>query len=221
MPLKLAISVLLLLLSGCTLKNGNTYEIEISHQIDSAERTSSDLGQRLQHALIADSIACVLSAQRYELTTAKLVATIYLKKGNMSAARNYLYKAVVLARKKHDYEALGITLNNLALSYSEQAELDSALYYYNQARIVFQKTGDQLRLAQGKINVGVVYKKRGEYQIAFDTTVQAIPALQLIGGPKDIAVAYTTIANILKELKRFPDALKYHEMALKLRELTK
>ena len=67
-----------------------------------------------------------------------------------------------------------MSLNNLGLVEFDQARQNSALKYFRRSLKIKEELEDQRRIAATLNNCALVYKNKGDYQLAFETMEKAL-----------------------------------------------
>jgi tetratricopeptide (TPR) repeat protein len=128
---------------------------------------------------------------------------IYLRKG--------LSNAIVNKKKKGQAKYLG----QIGFTYASLKELDSALYYQNEALAINAELKDTVGIANSYSNIGYVYSLKGMYELSRKYFYKA---LYLNGNAKDVYIkagslvdcgnAEQDLGNTEKCIKLMNDALK-------------
>ena len=190
----------------------------VTDLLKKANDNSLPLKTRLANALHADSAAILKKDLKSRITSQKTIGTLYLKIGNTKPARYYFNKMAALAAGSADIASAAVALNNIGTICNSRSDYDSALFYYQSANNFFKETGDHAALAGGLENIGIVYKNQGDLEDAFRYSSDAARILDsLKDHQNELAHAYTTLGNILKELDRPDEALQYHLLSLQIR----
>lgn len=112
----------------------------------------------------------------------------------------------------------------LGVAYEMLGDFEKALAHLQEARRIFQRTGDKLNLGFVFNEIGLVYseqsgeemlRKSMEYQRKF------LQVARELENNKEIAGAMSNIAWLFASLKEYDSALKYNEEALRLRLIVK
>lgn len=99
----------------------------------------------------------------------------------------------------------------------ERSAYDSAIIYFEQAGKLFRHIGDTLRVVQGNVNTGIAYKNIGAYEKAFSISMDAAGMMEKMKTSADLATAYNTLGNTMKDLHRPGESLQYHNRAMTIR----
>lgn len=131
--------------------------------------------------------------------------------GNVDKAVDHFQRANKLAHDVGWSQAEGDALSNIGKIYSDQADWQQALSFYERSLIVFQSIPNS-RQAQAITfnNIGYTYSRSGEQQKALDYLQQA---LTLHRNGKNKSAETQTLINIARSyrlLRDYPNARAYH-----------
>lgn len=90
---------------------------------------------------------------------------------------------------------------------------DEAFQWAARARVIFEKYGDELRLARLASNMGNILYRQDRNVEALDYYQKAREPLSRLGEPRDLAAVLSNMAVCCTSLGRFEDALSYYEAA--------
>ncbi len=119
---------------------------------------------------------------------------------NEEAIHNYKQAIEIF----EDTVSIGYAYNNLALTFQNLSQLDSALFYYQKALICKQKTNSYN--APTISNIGIVHFKRGDYEKAIDFYKQAISIRRQKGKVRGLAISYNNLAKVSIVTNRLKEA---------------
>ena len=139
---------------------------------------------------------------------------------------NYCQKAIKLSNQLGWHSGEARCLNNLASMYSiEKQDLTKALEYYNEALIIYRRTGDKENIAANLTNIGTLYGRMSNYPKSLDCFFEALKIYEEIKSKIGIAINYANIGNIYHSQidsknqhrsKYIKQALEYYNKAIKL-----
>ena len=108
-------------------------------------------------------------------------------------------------------QAKGITFLNLSSSYNDLNHQDSAMIYIDSAILLFDNVTDYHFLPKAYFLKGNIAKKMGQFGNALMLIESGIAYARLIESKSDEASGLRNKSSILKELKRFEEALEAFE----------
>src|SRR5438067_6600650 len=131
------------------------------------------------------------------------------------------YRAA-LARYKEAVEAFTTIGAEIEVAITDSGSLQPLIYCgeYEEAfaraaraRGVFERHGDQPRLARLESNAGNIYFRQDRFDEALVCYQHALAGLRASAAPADVAVALRNLATCLISLSRFDEALRVYEDA--------
>ena len=92
---------------------------------------------------------------------------------------------------------------------------DSALYYYNQSKNIYQKTLDTIRTSKSLLNMSYVQLGNSDYFGSKETSTQALNLLELSNENSEyLSIAYDVLATSNRKLLNHKDAILYFKKAI-------
>ena len=95
-----------------------------------------------------------------------------------------------------------------------QAELDSAIYYFEKTKHYFKTSNNQKRIAEVNISIGAVQLKQADYNKTIKTLTKSAIFFEENNDKLNAAKCYSNIASAFAELNNYPKAIEYSEKAL-------
>ncbi|MFW9829769.1 MAG: tetratricopeptide repeat protein [Candidatus Thorarchaeota archaeon] len=115
----------------------------------------------------------------------QLTARLYISKGNLDRALDYLKKCLSVQRtyrKRDDWW----TLNNLGVLNGMKGELDHALEYTKQSLAIAEEIGNKNIIAQCLNNSSLIYRQKGELERAMEALERNLMIWEEIGNKMNI-----------------------------------
>lgn len=104
-------------------------------------------------------------------------------------------------------------LSELGDSYNRDSKLDSAFYYYNKSKELFEAEGNSSYIAYNLIGMAHIQQTYGDYYSSEETLTEALP---YINNDLQYQVAANNLFGIAaKEVKNYDDAVRYYATILK------
>jgi signal transduction histidine kinase len=118
------------------------------------------------------------------------------------------------ARDIHEKEVFNPVLkasvdNNIGVVYLDMDSLDKALYYFDQSLSTYEKYGIINGMVAIVRNVGHIYKKKGEYEMAATNFRKAIQFYPITGDQRELAAAQKDLGNVFLAMERLDSARIY------------
>jgi signal transduction histidine kinase/tetratricopeptide (TPR) repeat protein len=140
-----------------------------------------------------------------------------MRKKNQSneAITDLLLARGIAERNKFDDELIKI-LNTLAIAYTFNGNQDKALECHFKALLIHEKRGSKEDLAITYNNIGFIYFKLKDYQVALDFYDKSLKTNILINNSYDLDGLMINIALCYNQLGKFMDAEKFVRKALSI-----
>ena len=110
----------------------------------------------------------------------------------------------------------GYSAQQVALKKLTDRDVDSAFFYFQEAKGSFVAAGDSLAAVYCLLQIADIYKQYNDY---IETETSSIEALQLINNPLDSVynpIIYNNLGIVNRNLKNFKEAIKYYKKTLQL-----
>ena len=129
------------------------------------------------------------------------IADIYTIANNLPNAKNYYNKAIVTLRQSKsqsqtDSINLASVINNAGELFLRIKKYDSALLYFNDAKLIFDKVNYQRGTGYSLGNIGIVYANTGKNNLAEKNIEEAIHILEEKQDYYPICVYLTSMADV-------------------------
>ena len=106
------------------------------------------------------------------------------------------------------------TYNQLGRISFFEAQLDSALYYFNKTNNYFETSNNERRIAEVNISIGAVQLKQADYNKTIKTLTESATYFERNNDKLNAAKCYSNIASAFAELNNYPKAIEYSKKAL-------
>lgn len=109
----------------------------------------------------------------------------------------YQQKAFAHKRQQNDTSGMASTLNNIGVIYeSLKTDYVKALFYYNQALLLYEKTNNNLQIGTILNNIGLVYLKQNKLSEADQNLINALKIRESINDKNGIASTLLNLAQL-------------------------
>jgi len=176
----------------------------------------ADYRQAVLYSERALKIFTEANDERKLLITYSNLSLYYSSQGDYQQAFDYYKKAETLAEKLDDKRALANAIARLGAIYLAQQEFSLALESLKRALALQQSINDRGETRVLSVQIGQCLIELKDYQNALEWASKALLEARKSGEKLDIALALTTKARALRELKKQPLALTSIEEALTL-----
>jgi|GEM_PF-6839878 len=136
----------------------------------------------------------------------------YYRKDYDKALINYK-KAASIHDETMDSEK-AVTLNNIALVFENKDQLDSALFYYKQSKLIGERLNYNRLLGWTYTGLGVVNQKQGKLQEAKMLLDKALATRETLGDNFEISKTYIALGDNYKLENNIQQAIFYYQKAV-------
>jgi class 3 adenylate cyclase/tetratricopeptide (TPR) repeat protein len=151
-----------------------------------------------------------------EGTAYSTIADIYSISNNHSNAMLYYRKAISTLRLTNDSIPLGAAISNAGDEFLNKKLYDSALLYFKESGMIFEKIDYPIGKAYNLGNIGMVYANIGKSDLAEKNINEAIPILEKLANYYPICVYLISMSDIYVGKGDQHTALNYALRSLKL-----
>ncbi len=145
------------------------------------ERLLGNLGEAMAAFIKSAELAEKSRNLRSQGDAYEEIGNIYSDAKNHATAMSYYYKAVATLRQSHNFEdsiSLASALANTGDEFVNIKNYDSALLYFNDSKIIFDKVDDLHGKTYVLGNIGMVYAKISKNELAEKNINEAIHILE-------------------------------------------
>lgn len=126
----------------------------------------------------------------------------------------YGRKTIALAKKIHWKKGIADGCFAKAEALFMMNKTNAAIDYHKFAKTIYRELNERKMLAFSHYRIGAFYASQGKYAQALISTYNYLKLSEESHRTRDIAIAYSNIANIHDDLKQFSSALKNYRRAL-------
>ncbi|MBL7922396.1 MAG: sensor histidine kinase [Bacteroidia bacterium] len=145
-----------------------------------------------------------LKKNYYIAFTCNSIASVYNSIGNYSMSNNYLNKAIAINKTRPDIMA--ITLGMMGDNFKSLNKNDSAIYFYKEAKKIFEKAGDQSGFSTACNNLGVVYQSIHDLKNAELQYKESIKRSKEFESLETLSFAEISLASLYTEKGNYKEA---------------
>ena len=136
--------------------------------------------------------------------------------GQIAEAIEIFLRALGISERNKFADQTKFLLNNIALSYTEQANYDKALEFHFKSLVIREESGNQSEVSITKNNIGLVYYRLKDFEKALDYYQQSLQIKRQIGDSYDLERTLINIAFCHQQLKKYEMVPSYIEEAFKV-----
>ncbi|MFC4722333.1 tetratricopeptide repeat protein [Geojedonia litorea] len=141
------------------------------------------------------------------------------KNSNLDSSFFYARKALKIAQKLKNLNAIAASYNSLANAFDAGGAIDSAVYYHNKSLELRLQTNDLIGAADSYNNLGIVHDLKGDYNIALEHYFKALKIYENQEVSYDkVPMVLGNIGIVYKKQKEYKKVLSYYSRALKIYE---
>ena len=187
------------------------------------KRLLGQLDEALEAYLKSVEIASKENYRKGEGEAYSAIADIYAVAGNPANAKHYYDKAIMSLRQSrpHSHQdsiALASVVSNAGDAFLRIKNYDSALLYFEEAKLIFDKVNYVSGKGYSLGNIGMVYASIGKNYLAEKNINEAIRILEETQDYYPICVYLTSMADVYLQQGDVPTALNYALRSLNLAE---
>lgn len=146
-----------------------------------------------------------------------LGAVYFNKKATHNLALQYYLKALPLSEELGDHDAIGTSSVNIGEIYLERDAGDEALYYFEKALVAYQKS-ESGNVAYALNNIGKVYAKRKEFDLAISKQKEAFEKAYQLNARLEMAQSLLGLATTYEMKEDYRSAAETYQQALTIAE---
>ncbi|MCH7962414.1 MAG: tetratricopeptide repeat protein [Bacteroidetes bacterium] len=103
-----------------------------------------------------------------------LLGSIYGERGDLAKAKDYFLNSLSLINPENDLELAANLDTNLGIIDNIQGNTDDSIKHLTNALVSYNKLGNNRRIAETKLNIGMVYLESADYESALATFDEGI-----------------------------------------------
>lgn len=187
-------------------------------QLGNKKRLLGDLDEALDAYFKSREAAQKANYIKGEGTTYSAIADIYSISNNHSNAMLYYNKGIAALRISKDSVVLGTAISNAGDEYLNHKNYATALLYFREAELIFEKVDYLIGKAYSLGNIGMVYANIGKNDLAEENINEAIGILEELEDYYPICVYLIAMSDIYLEKGDNKTAMNYAKRSLKLAE---
>jgi len=143
------------------------------------------------------------------------LANAYGDIGQFTPAIEYFKKVVFYKSKLYeDKPEIALELNNIAINFANQGNIDSALYYVHEALDIGALTDDTLRMINSNNILGVLYKRKGNLNKAIEYYGNTLDLYRSMGKFENMSQVFMNISTLYHDSKKPDKALDFSRTAV-------
>ena len=178
------------------------------------KRLSGDFEEALEAYFNSAKIARNENYFLGEGTAGMCIADVYSEMGNSTNAVKYYNESIALLGKTDDSITLASALLNAGDEYFNSKKYDSALIYFSESGLIFEKSDYLIGTAYNLGNTGMVYAEQHQDRLAEKNINKAIEILEELQDYYPISVYLTYMSDIYGRQNDFDASFNYAKRSL-------
>jgi|GEM_PF-1642716 len=146
------------------------------------------------------------------------IGVVYGQQGNLDSSLYFFKNALSDAKNEDTTIEYGGILNNIGAIYSKMEKNDTALKYYNEAYLLFQRIKNKKGIGISLANIAYLDQKDGNYSQAIEKFLKSIKYLVDANASYHLLNVYQNISDAYKNIGKYNEALLYNEKYLTLQD---
>jgi len=172
--------------------------------------TKRDIGSAIRLLEQHDGPADILGDAHRRL------GNIHVQQGRFPAALRHLRCALGHYSSVFNVDQIAAVHNSLGITYKRLGNLIKANMHFERARECWEKAKNWGGLASTLNNIGIIYQRQGQYELALDTFRLGLEKARETGYRRTEACILISIADVLRDLDLYNDALATYLEGLEL-----
>lgn len=162
-------------------------------------------------------LADELNDNRFKLALYNNLGALYNVTGDYQSAKKVILESIRIFRLTSEESAtsIGNIYSNLAVTYKNMRQIDSALYYYEKARVEFEITSNVL-VSGVYCNIGILYGDLKKYDRAEQYLQKALTLTRSFKQANYEVNVLNSLAEIRVSTGNYKEAIEYSQQALEL-----
>lgn len=182
-----------------------------------SKNSNLDFNKRIEYANHAVFLSLKTKEDSTYLMSNRNLSTLYLQNGDYDSLKRLNTINLKIAKKINDSSSIAYASYNLGFYYEYKLKYDSAYTHYFKALKVFKKLKVESTSSEILINMASIQETKRDY---IGAEINAIEAKKLIeklpenqNNIQTLWMIHNLIGIISGKLKRYDNALKYHDLA--------
>ena len=127
---------------------------------------------------------------------------------------NNAHLSLSLSNQENNEAGLIKAYLNLARFHDTYGQLDSAIYYYNELKNIYKKTGNKKALAETCLELKGLYSAKANYAECMKQVFEALEFYEENNNQKGIALCYTHMGDLLYYENKYRESVEYCDKAI-------
>ncbi len=144
------------------------------------------------------------------------LGNIHMEQGRFTLAMKHMRRALKHYSSVFDLNGMADIHNSLGIVYKRLGDFVKASMHFEHAREGWQKLKNFGAMAMALTSIGYIYQRQGQYELALDTFRISLEKARETGYRRIEACVLIAMAEVLRDLDLYDDALAAYEKGLEL-----
>ncbi len=142
------------------------------------------------------------------------------RRGKLSEAANYLYKAMRIFEKYKNGELIASCKINLANNFNSRGDISRALQLYNEALKAMEEYGLKQGISAALNNIANIYQQQGDYDKAIELYLRSEKIAKELNDVESMSTSLNNMALIHMEKKDYKSSREFFQKSIALSRKT-
>ncbi|MBL0687949.1 MAG: tetratricopeptide repeat protein [Pseudoalteromonas sp.] len=193
----------------------NLQRITIYSDLAELAFTQSDLANALKYFKLLETNSTLKDQPKLFFRAIKMQGVVLYYQGLVQQAVVDYSRALNIAIALKSPIKQANLLSNIGLAYFDMYNMELALDYYQQAKVIYEKEGSAQDKADILHNIAGIYIRLSRYESALEMYREVLKVFQELGDEDGVAQAYGNMGVAYTESRQYQLALHYNQLALR------
>lgn len=143
-----------------------------------------------------------------------MIGNEFLAISSYDSALHYYHRSLFFGKGP---EVRAATFNSIGIAHNYKGNTDSCIFYYKDALAAYKSIQDTIRTAALEINLSILYKNMGLYDLALENAFSALSKIER-NRDRTLASLYNNIASVYRRIGDIQSSLEYFRSSLEIRK---
>ena len=177
--------------------------------------TQSDLANALKYFKLLEANSTLKEQPKLYFRAIKMQGVVLYYQGLVQQAVVDYNRALNIAITLKSPIKQANLLSNIGLAYFDMYNMELALDYYQQAKVIYEKEGSAQDKADILHNIAGIYIRLSRYESALEMYREVLKVFQELGDDDGVAQVYGNMGVAYTESRQYQLALHYNQLALR------
>lgn len=193
----------------------NLQRVTIYSDLAELAFTQSDLVNALKYFKLLEANSTLKEQPKLYFRAIKMQGVVLYYQGLVQQAVVDYNRALNIAITLKSPIKQANLLSNIGLAYFDMYNMELALDYYQQAKVIYEKEGSAQDKADILHNIAGIYIRLSRYESALEMYREVLKVFQELGDDDGVAQVYGNMGVAYTESRQYKLALHYNQLALR------